>query len=277
VGLQPDEMATKLVPALTQSGDARSVQIEATVVEPQFTTEDAQALRITEKISEFETQFPYAEYRNVNQGRAAELMDGTLVKPGEIFSFNDTVGERTVANGFTTGTVINGGVFREELGGGVSQVATTMYNAGFFGGMDDTEHHPHAFYIDRYPVGREATVYFGSLDLRWKNPTDHGVLVRSYVKKSTPSSPGVMHVELWGTKVWDRIEAGASPRRNGRTPGTQYDDTDRCVPQGPVQGFDIDIIRTFIKDGKVAKTETDTANYQAADRVICGKKPKAKD
>ena len=274
LGLQAEDMATRLVPALTQTGDARVVEVEATVVEPQFTTQDAEALRITEKISDFETQFPYAEYRNVNQGRAAELIDGTIIKPGETFSFNDVVGERTVANGFTTGTVINGGVFREELGGGVSQVATTMYNAGFFGGMDDTEHHPHAFYIDRYPVGREATVYFGSLDLRWKNSTDYGVLIRSYVKKSTPSSPGEMHVELWSTKVWDDITASSSPRRNGRTPGTQYDDTDACVAQSPVAGFDIDIVRTFVKDGQKVKTETDTATYQAADRVICGKKPK---
>lgn len=273
VGLQPTEMATLLIPALSETGSARAVEVEAKVVEPLFTTADAKALKITEKISDFETPFPYAEYRNINQGRAAELIDGTIIKPGETFSFNSIVGERTEANGFVTGTVINGGVFREELGGGVSQVATTTYNAGFFGGMDDTEHHPHAFYIDRYPVGREATVYFGSLDLRWKNPTKYGVLVRAYVNKSTPSSPGEMHVELWSTKVWDKIEAGQSERRNGRSPGTQYDDTDRCVPQSPVNGFDIDIYRTFFKDGKKVKTETDTANYQAADKVVCGKKP----
>lgn len=274
VGLQPKEMARKLIPALTQTGDKRSVEVEAKVVDPLFTTKDAKALKITEKISEFETQFPYAEYRNTNQGRAAELINGTILKPGETFSFNNVVGERTAANGFVNGTVINGGVFREELGGGVSQVATTTYNAGFFGGMDDTEHHPHAFYIDRYPVGREATVYFGSLDLRFKNPTKYGVLIRSYVNKSTPSSPGVMHVELWSTKVWDKIEAGKSERRNGRSPGKQYDDTDRCVPQGAIEGFDIDIYRNFFKDGKKVKTETDTANYQAADTVVCGKKPK---
>jgi vancomycin resistance protein YoaR len=277
LGLQPEEMATALVPALTRTGDARSVEVEAKVVQPRFTTADAEALKITEKVGEFETKFPYAEYRNTNQSRGAELIDGTIVKPGETFSFNDTVGERTEANGFVTGTVINGGVFREELGGGVSQVVTTLYNAGFFGGMDDVEHHPHAFYIDRYPVGREATVYFGSLDLRFKNPTDYGVLIRAYVNKSTPGREGEMHVELWSTKVWDRIEADASPRRNGRSPGTQYDDTDRCVPQAPIAGFDIDIVRKFYRDGKVAKTETDTANYQAADRVICGKKPDPKD
>lgn len=276
VGLQPQEMATRLVTVLTQTGKARSLEVEAKVVEPEFTTADAKALKITEKIGQGKTEFPYAEYRNINQSRGAELINGIIVKPGETFSFNDTVGERTVANGFVTGTVINGGVFREELGGGVSQVVTTTYNAGFFGGMDDVEHHPHAFYIDRYPVGREATVYYGSLDLKFKNPTKYGVLIRAYVEKSTPSSSGKTHVELWSTKVWDKIEAGKSERRNYRAPGTQYDDTPQCVPQAPITGFDIDIYRMFYKDGKKVKTETDTANYQAADHVICGKKPKPK-
>ena len=276
VGLQPEEMSTKLLPAIAATGDDRSVSVEAQAVEPAFTTEDAEALKITEKVSEFETTFPYAEYRNVNQGRAAEILNGTIVKPGETFSFNDTVGERTVANGFTTGTVINGGVFREELGGGVSQTVTTTYNAAFFAGMDDVEHHPHAFYLSRYPVGREATVYFGSLDLRFKNSTDYGVLIRSYIVPSTPGRDGVMHVEMWSTKVWD-IQARQSPRRNFRNPGIQYDESDRCVPQSPIQGFDIDIYRTFLKDGQKVKSETDTAVYQAADRVVCGPKPDEDD
>jgi len=275
VGLQPEEMAELLVPVLTETGDARSVQIKAKVVQPLFTTKDAEALKITEKISEFSTYFPYAEYRNINQSRAAALIDGVIVKPGETFSFNDTVGERTVANGFAVGTVINGGVFREELGGGVSQVVTTTYNAAFFAGMDDVEHHPHAFYIDRYPVGREATVYFGSLDLRFKNSTDYGVLIKANVVKATPGTRGETRVQMWSTKVYD-IEAGASARRNFRSPGTRYDDTNRCVAQGPIQGFDIDIYRVFKQNGKTVKTETDTANYQAADTVICGKKPEPK-
>ena len=115
-----------------------------------------------EKVSDFVTYFPYAEYRNINQGRAAELIDGTLVRPGETFSFNGTVGERTEENGFTTGFIISNGVFAEELGGGVSQVVTTTYNAAFFAGMDDVTHTPHSFYIDRYPLGREATVAWPS-------------------------------------------------------------------------------------------------------------------
>lgn len=274
VGLQPEEMAKKLLPVIDKTGDDRKISIKAKVVDPLFTTKDAKALKIKERISSFTTRFPYAEYRNTNQSRAAALLNGTIIKPGETFSFNKIVGERTVANGFVSGFVINGGVFREELGGGVSQVATTMYNAGFFGGMDDVEHHPHAFYINRYPAGREATVYYGSLDLRWKNSTKYGVLVRAWVVRSTPGSQGEMHVQLWSTKIYD-VKAGQSARRNFRAPGKQYDDTDRCVPQDPIQGFDIDIYRTFYKAGKKVKSETDTARYQAADTVICGKKPPA--
>jgi vancomycin resistance protein YoaR len=272
VGLQPEEMAEKLVPAITESGEARSVEIDADVVDPEFTTADAKKLKIKERVSSFSTYFPYATYRNINQGRAAELIDGTILEPGETFSMNDTVGERTTANGFTKGTIISGGVFREELGGGVSQVATTTYNAAFFAGMDDVEHHPHAFYLDRYPMGREATLYYGSLDLRFKNSTKYGVLINAYVRPSTPGRQGEMHVEMWSTKVWN-IKAGLSSKRNFRKPGKQYDDTKRCVPQQPIQGFDVDVYRTFMQGGKVVKRETDTAVYQAADHVICGKKP----
>ena len=68
----------------------------------------------------------------------------------------------------------------KDLGGGVSQMATTLFNAMFFAGLEDVEHKPHSFYIDRYPVGREATVAWGSLDLRFTNDTPHGVLIKSF-------------------------------------------------------------------------------------------------
>ncbi|MEO6606010.1 MAG: peptidoglycan binding domain-containing protein, partial [Aeromicrobium sp.] len=88
VGLQPEEMAKKLLPVIDKSGDERKISITAKVVEPVFTTEDAKALKIKERVGKFDTQFPYAEYRNINQGRAAAILDGTIIKPGETFSFN---------------------------------------------------------------------------------------------------------------------------------------------------------------------------------------------
>lgn len=268
VGLDPDTMATALVPALTQTGDRRAVTVDATAVQPDFTTSDAEALGIKELIGEFTTRYPHAPYRNTNQSEAARRINGTILRPGETFSFNKVVGERTEANGFVTGFVINGGVFREETGGGVSQVATTAYNAAFFAGLDDVEHHPHAFWISRYPKGREATVYYGHLDLRFRNPYRTGVVIRAWVDKSTPGTQGEMHVQMYGTKVYE-VKSRSSAPYNFRTPGKRTDDSAACVPQDPIQGFDIDIHRDFYQGGQRVRTEKKTANYQAADRVTC--------
>ena len=268
VSLQPDEMARTLPAVLTKSGRERSLTISRNVVEPEFTTEEAEKLNIKEKMGEFTTKFPYAEYRNINQSRAAELIDGTLLSPGETFSLNSVIGQRTKANGFVKGIVIAGGAFREQMGGGVSQVATTMYNAAFFAGLEDVEHHPHEFYIDRYPMGREATVYFGRLDLRFRNDTKNGVLIKASVVRSTPAAQGQMHVEIWGTKVWD-VEAGLSKQRNFRKPKRRHDDSDKCVPSEPARGFEVDVYRYFERDGKRVKTETDHVRYAPTPEVIC--------
>src|SRR5690606_7531671 len=145
------------------------------------------------------TYFPYAEYRNTNIGRAAELINGTLLEPGDTFSLNGEVGERTEENGFVAGSMLSGGKFKAELRGGVSQSATTTYNAMFFAGLEDIEHQPHTLYIDRYPAGREATVAWPTLDLKFRNNTDYGVLVQTVFKRATPDSRGSLTVKMWST------------------------------------------------------------------------------
>jgi vancomycin resistance protein YoaR len=267
IGLQPEEMAKKLIPAITETGDARSVEIEAKVVDPEFTTKDAKKLRIKERVSSFSTFYPHANYRNVNQARAAELIDGTILEPGETFSMNDTVGERTTANGFVKGTVINGGVFREELGGGVSQVATTTYNAAFFAGMDDVFHQPHSRWFDRYPEGREATMFTPDIDLKWRNSTEHGVLVQAWVADSRT------HVALWSTKVWD-VETATGPRYAITQPRTVYNDSPTCTPEtGGEPGFTVQVTRTRSKEGQAPEEQTWTTTYQPWNTVVCGPEP----
>lgn len=275
VGLRPQEMAVKLIPAITQSGSARSVTVDSKVVPPKFTTADAEALNIREKVSEFVTYFPYARYRNTNQSRAASLINGTILKPGDTFSLNNRVGERSKDNGFVKGIVIGeGATFVEQYGGAVSQVATTVYNAAFFAGLEDVEHHPHTFYIGRYPLGREATVWWGKLDLRFKNTLSNGVLIRAWVVKGSDTRRGEMHVEMWGTKEWD-ISSSISDRYNEREPGKRYNDTDECIEQDPMEGFDLDVTRIFRKPGstEVEKTDVTHVSYVPSDEVICGPAP----
>lgn len=264
---QVDEAFLDLVVA---AEGERTLDVAAAVVEPEFTTADAEALGITERVSSFTTYFPYAEYRNINIGRAGELVDGTLVAPGETFSLNGTVGERTAENGFTEGFIISDGIFKEDLGGGVSQMATTVFNAAFFGGMTDVEHKPHSFYIDRYPVGREATVAWPVVDLKWRNDTPYGVLVQAVVKPSTPGSQGEATVSLYSTKYWD-ITSETGPRYNLTSPATRILDTPDCYPNAGYGGFDVDVVRYWRKAGSevLERTETMKTTYTPSDTVVC--------
>ncbi|MGL5826174.1 MAG: VanW family protein [Nocardioides sp.] len=266
----PDNIAEAFLAAAAAQGPQRSQQAKPTDKKPAFTTQDARDLKIRRKVSTFTTYYPYAEYRNVNIPRAAELVNGTVLKPGETFSLNGVVGERTVANGFTKGFIISNGLFAEDLGGGVSQMATTTYNAAYFAGLEDVEHWPHSFYIDRYPPGREATVAWGAKDLRFKNDTPYGILIQAEVSKATSASSGVVTVSMWSTKVWS-VTTSSSSRYNLTSPGTQTLTTDNCVPNEGYGGFEIDVTRYWRKPGQstVVKKETKHTTYIPADTVIC--------
>ena len=270
VGYDPADVTNAFLELVTRPQGKREMAVKATVQEPEFTTQDARELGIKEKVSTFTTYYPYAEYRNTNIGRAAELVDGTLLKPGETFSLNDVVGERTRENGFTEGFIISDGIFKEDLGGGVSQMATTTFNAMFFAGLEDVEHKPHSFYIDRYPVGREATVAWGAVDLRFRNDTKYGVLIEADVTPSTPSTSGVVTVSMWSTKVWD-VTATTSARYNATSPETRVLRTEDCYPNEGYGGFDVDVTRHFRKPGSstVDHSETFHTRYIPSDTVVC--------
>ncbi|MCW2812309.1 MAG: hypothetical protein JWP61_2767 [Friedmanniella sp.] len=264
-----DALAKAVEPALTRKGSDRTGTVALTGAAAPFTTADAEKLGIKEVTGEFTTHFPYLPYRNTNLGRAAELINGTVLKPGETFSLNKVVGERTKANGFVEGFIINGGKFRKELGGGVSQSATTTYNAMFFAGLKDIEHQPHTLYIDRYPPGREATVAWPTLDMRFQNDTRYGVLVQASVVKGTPSRQGSITVRMWSTKTYDKV-VSTTPVKSGFTTGRDLKDpSPQCEPMTPVPGFDADYQRLFYRDGAVVRRESFHWRYAPTDHVTC--------
>jgi vancomycin resistance protein YoaR len=271
VEFEPDDVVAVFTRLLTAPEGDRTGEVKATVREAEFTTKEAKALGIEREVSEFTTYYPHADYRNTNIGRAAELIDGTVLKPGETFSLNGTVGERTAENGFTIGYVISNGVLVQDYGGGVSQMATTTFNAMFFAGLEDVEHKPHSFYIDRYPEGREATVAWPSVDLAFRNDTDYGVLISAKVTPSTFSTQGVVTVRMFSTKVWD-IESITSDRYNYRPPATRRLTTPDCEPFTGYSGFDVDVTRVFRRPGEDAVDHTEEFHtaYTAADTVVCG-------
>ncbi|MCX4544853.1 VanW family protein [Streptomyces sp. NBC_01565] len=252
-----------VMPLLTRSGDARTAELAVPAVQPRLTGADAERLGIKEKVSSFTVNFPAAPYRTTNIGRAVELINGSVVMPGDTWSFNKTVGERTKENGFVDGIMINDGQYTKSPGGGVSAVATTMYNALFFAGVKPLEHGAHSFYIERYPEGREATVAWGTLDLRWRNDSGHAIYVRA---QSTDTS---VTISFLGTKKYDEIRATQSPRSNAVPPGKRTGTGPTCEVQTPLEGFDVSVDRVFVKGGQEVKKETFRTHYTPRDEVTC--------
>ncbi|MBW3644771.1 MAG: VanW family protein, partial [Actinobacteria bacterium] len=172
-----EERAGDLVVDALRSGAAGPVELPVTTTEPERTLEEAQALGVREPVGSFTTNFQPGQSRVINIHRISDLTRGVVIEPGGTFSVNGHVGPRTRAKGFAPGGFINRGVLEEAIGGGVSQYATTLFNAAFFGGLDFQEYQSHSLYISRYPYGREATLSFPKPDLVIENTTPHGVLI----------------------------------------------------------------------------------------------------
>jgi hypothetical protein len=128
-------------------------------------------------LGSFTTYHHCCEGRVTNIHLIADTVDGAVVAPGETWSLNGYVGQRTEAKGYVSAGAIRGGEMVSEVGGGTSQFATTLYNAIFFAGLEDVSHHPHSIYFPRYPLGREATLGWTVPDVVFRNDTDYPVTI----------------------------------------------------------------------------------------------------
>ncbi|WP_367323326.1 VanW family protein [Streptomyces sp. HUAS ZL42] len=256
-------LSKAVLPLLTEAGAARAGDVAVRRIQPEVTRENAARLGLTEKMSSFTVNFEPAAYRTKNIGRAAQLINGSVVMPDETWSFNRTVGERTEANGFVEGIMIRDDQFTKASGGGVSSVATTVFNAMFFAGVKPVEHGAHSFYIERYPEGREATVAWGSLDLRFTNDSGHAMYIQA---ESTDTSVTVSFI---GTKKYDEIKSVKGPRTNVKPPEQKVSADEKCVPQTPLEGFDVTVERVFHDDGREVKREPFRTHYTPRDEITC--------
>jgi vancomycin resistance protein YoaR len=267
-GVSDEELQKDLVAALPNTDD-RVLELTFTDVPPSFTVKEAKALGIKRVVSSYTQWFPPAEYRYINIGQAAENINGTLLKPGDTFSMNGVVGERTPENGFVKGYVIVGDRLVEDYGGAVSTITTAMWHTAFYAGMTRIEQRAHGFWITRYTPGLEATVAWGSLDLKFRNDTPYGILITAH------RTEGDVTVTFWSTRYWN-ISAESGPHENVTGFRTVYSQTPGCVPQDGIDGFDITVTRVWRRVGSdaVVRREPMTTHYEPAPTVICGPKPK---
>ncbi len=263
----------KLGPAvlavLPEQGD-RAVTAELVQQEADTTDEDMAKLGVKEKVSTFTTYFTggRSSPRSQNIITIAKDVDGAIVKPGETFSLNKHTGERTYSNGYKDAPVIIGGKLEPGVGGGASQFTTTLFNAAYYAGLQDVEHKPHSFYFSRYPSVIEATIFYPTLDLKFKNTTPYGILI------DTSTTGKSVTVSMWSTKYYDSVKTVRSPRRNTTSPPTVYREPGpKCIATGGLPGFTQDAWRVIRKDGKEVKREKFTWKYDPEPKFICGKEP----
>ncbi|MFR9730537.1 VanW family protein [Saccharopolyspora sp. MS10] len=242
---------------------------------PAFNTDQANGLGIKEVISEFQTG-GFETASGVNIRRTAEQVNGAVVKPGETFSLNGHTGPRGTAQGYVESGIIEDGRPGKAVGGGISQFATTLYNASYFAGVKDVEHKEHSYYISRYPEGREATVFQnpdGSsvIDVKFKNTLASGIMI------TTEWTPSSITVRFWGTKQYD-VSSKTGERTDPTQPHEKVVPPDEpCSPSKGKGGFTVTNTRTLrdVNTGKVTRESPSKTVYNPQPIIHCGAPPPA--
>ena len=223
---------------------------------------------IDTRMSSYKTYYSGTSDRITNLQLGVRELDDTLVAPGSTFSLNEAIGERTEERGFRSAPVIIGNEYAEEVGGGTAQVATTAFNAAWEAGLRISERNAHSLYINRYELGRDATVYWPSLDLKFVNDTDTWVLVKGFAEGDGIS------IAIYGGES-RRVESSASPLVV-TGPVTVERIEDATLPKGKqvVEEEGSAPTRTsatrkvYSAGGELIRSETWTTSYEGEERVI---------
>jgi len=257
--------AVELVQKLAFSQE-RTGQIPLRSVQPNITLDDLQALLPLELISSGHTVFElYPAERLENIRRAAEDFEFVVVAPGVTFSFLANLGAVTIANGYSESWVIYGNQTVRGPGGGVCQVATTLFRAAFYGGFPIVERTPHSYRIARYepPVGLDAAVFSPSTDLKFTNDLDTPIIIMNSIDPGGAITffiygmPPNRSVRIEGEELSNPVPAGE--------PITQVDDKlapgERILVERAHDGIDAVLTRVIEQDGQVVSREEFFSRY----------------
>lgn len=246
------------------------IQIPMEEVLPNHTAEELLAVLFRDTLGSYSTAYANNENRTTNLRLACQAINGTVINAGETFSFNGVVGERTEAKGYKKATVYIGTDSVGEVGGGICQVASTIYNAALYADLEVTNRAPHTFIVSYTDGGLDATVYYGSQDFCFRNNTEYPVRVDASV------SNGKVNISIVGTKTDDHYVRLSSTKLSTTAYTTIYEYSS-SLPRGsrvervsPYTGYSYEAYQ-YIYDGNGDLIETNylgVSRYQKRDRVI---------
>jgi vancomycin resistance protein YoaR len=255
--------------AAVLSPSARLATVVVGGQQPARSTADLQALGVTGLVSSYETLFGGVANRIHNVEVVSHLIDDQLIAPGKEWSFNRATGARTAGKGFLVAPVIINGEVQTGLGGGVCQVSTTVFNAVYEAGLKITARTNHALYIPHYPLGRDATVDYPSVDLKFVNDTGHWLLLRTFASSSS------LNVSLYGALQHRKVETQTQPL-SVVGPAPLKPVPDPTLPRGkkvventgvPAQATTVER-KVYASDGKLLYDDTFHSSYQAEPGLI---------
>ncbi|RJQ31550.1 MAG: hypothetical protein C4562_05790 [Actinobacteria bacterium] len=277
-GLDLDDEATLIsLEKTAKLKKNRRTQLVFKSILPQRSTQKAESMGIKERISTFTTYYPAGQSRVTNIHLLGDILNGKLVPPGDTFSFNGYVGQRTAERGFVKAPEIRNGTHVDAIGGGLCQVATTVYNAILEGGYDVTERQNHSLFVSRYPTGRDATVSWDEPDLKFINDTDYYILIQTAYDATS------ITISFYSTNIGRKVKfktvfLGTIPYPvQGQKDPTLEVGQQKISKQG-IAGKKYNVTRyIYDKSGKLLSSEVFESIYQPEAQIISlGSKPKPK-
>ncbi|MCX7712027.1 MAG: VanW family protein [Clostridia bacterium] len=277
VGMNIDKNSLETIVQDLEKAENSQKVLPVEFITPKITTEMAQANLFKDTLGSMSTQFYTGNQNDANRGVniriAVDKINGTVLLPGQVFSFNSTVGPRSEAGGYKSAFTYVGGKIVPGIGGGICQVSTTLYNALLFSDMNVTERTNHMFTVGYVPYGRDAAVSYPDVDLKFKNSTNWPVKIEGWVTKGnqigfsvkgTNETPGrTITINPQTVKVIDPPTT------------TKYVD-DPTLPEGTekldhdaMKGCIIDTYKIVKQDGKVVKEEKlHRSVYKAFEKTV---------
>lgn len=243
--------------------------------EPEFTTEKVQSLLFKDTLATMNTSFSTSNENNKNRAENIKLavskIDGRILAPGEIFSFNDVVGPRTAEGGYKAAHAYVGGKVIDDIGGGICQVSSTLYNAVLFSDLEVVERRNHMFTVGYVPVGRDATVSYGSVDFKFRNSTRWPIRIKAWV-----SDDNKVHFSLIGTnetpgKTVELVQTilKTTPFNTVYIDDPNLPEGQSYVKQAGSNGYVVETYKIIKQDGKVVSNKKlHTSTYQPLNQEV---------
>ena len=266
---------------VAQAGEGETITLDFGYVPAAVTYAAIDATLFQDVLGSVSTNHTNNANRNANLKQACKAINGKLVRPGEVFSYNQTLGERTEQKGYRPASAYMAGKTVETVGGGICQVSSTLYYACLKADLEIVERTAHGYTVSYMPYGMDATVSWGSLDYKFRNNTDYPIRIEAWV------ADGQVHVKLIGTDTKDYYVKMTYETVEGPVEGkTVYEDYKWNNPEGYKDG---DVIQTAYTgrtvksyrvkyskatDEKISSSYEATSRYKSRDKIVARVEPK---